>query len=296
MRAKLPSLRALKAFEATARAGSLTRAAEELSVTHGAVSRQVRALEDELGHRLFDRTAHGMTLTRAGTHLFAASHAAFGMIEGAVETLRPARAMRHLRVSCLGTLAMRWLIPRLGRFPKQASERILLEESYAPLDAEQAPFDIAVRVGKPPWPQGFEITPLFEDCTGPVCTPASLAAPDDIDALLSLPRLHTKTRLSAWQDWLQATGRGGPNRAQPGSTFDHFFYLIEALLAGEGAAVVPQIFVADLIEEGRLVAPCGFVANGLTYFAAIPASSKLRLARRFATWLAELSADQSRSD
>ena len=128
-----------------------------------------------------------------------------------------------------------------------------------------------------------------------MCTPASLATPDDIDALLSLPRLHTRTRLSAWQDWLQATGRGRRDRAQPGSTFDHFFYLIEALLAGEGAAVVPQIFVAELIAEGRLVAPCGFVATGLTYFAAIPADAKLRLARRFATWLAELSADRNPS-
>lgn len=292
MKGKLPSLRALRAFEATARAGSLTRAAKELSVTHGAVSRQVHALEDELGHRLFERTSHGMTLTRAGSHLYAASHAAFGMIEGAVETLRPARADRHLRVSCLGTLAMRWLIPRLGSFPKQSSERILLEESYAPLDCDQIPYDIAIRVDRPPWPEGFEITPLFEDRTGPVCAPERLAERDDIDALLLLPWLHTRTRLSAWQDWLAATGRERHDQARPGSTFDHFFYLIEALLAGEGVAVVPQIFVADLIGQGRLIAPFGFVASGLTYYAAIPAGSELRLARRFATWLAELSSSR----
>src|SRR5689334_22694779 len=141
----LPSLNALRAFEAFARRGQMTQAADELCVTHGAVSRQIRSLETSLGFDLTEGPRHRLKLTEAGARLAAALHSAFDQVETALDDLR-SDAHVELHLSCVGTLAIRWLIPRLSAFhARHPAVRVKVTESYAPVDFSRDRFDAAIR-------------------------------------------------------------------------------------------------------------------------------------------------------
>src|ERR1700761_1169645 len=155
-RRPLPSLSGLKAFEAFAQTGSMTRAAERLGVTHGAVSRQIKALEDQLGARLVSGPRHGLVLTPAGRELAAASSAAFDLIAAA---LPGASTAEELVVSCLGTLAMKWLIPRLPPFlDANPGLRVRIVASHAPVDFSQGGLHAAIRIEDGPAEPGVKRT------------------------------------------------------------------------------------------------------------------------------------------
>ncbi len=279
MARRLPSLNALRAFEAAARLGGMTAAADELSVTPSAVSRQVQHLEDVLGVALFEGPKNALRLTETGSALLPGLTQAFDLIDASV--LRVADSDQGaLDVSCTGTFTMRWLIPRLHRFQHaHPGIEVRLAASSRPVDFARDGFAVAIRVGRPPWPDFATVTPLFAEQVGPVVAPAASGR-----SLDDLPILHARTRRNAWSSWSTLTGT--PVEPGGGTEYEHFYFMLEAAIAGLGAGIAPWPLVADDIRAGRLVAPFGFVASGLDYVA-LRRPRRDRKSEAFCAWLAD---------
>ncbi|SIS68056.1 LysR substrate-binding domain-containing protein [Phaeovulum vinaykumarii] len=289
-RGRLP-LNALRAFEATMRHGQMRLAADELGVTHSAVSRQVRLLEKMLGLALFEGPRNRLVPTAAAQALQPALAAAFDGLEEAVRRVMQ-NERRALDLSCLSTLAMRWLIPRLVGFQaRHPGIEVRLTADDGPVDFARQRLDVAIRVGAGPW-GAAEVTRLFPDRAGPVLSPAllppgGLADPAD---LLALPILHTRTRPGAWAAWCRDAGCGGADLAPPagGRSFEHFYFMLEAATAGIGVAIAPEVLVRDDLAAGRLIAPFGFLLTGQDYVALRPARAPADAATAaFVDWLAQ---------
>ncbi|WP_074249092.1 LysR family transcriptional regulator, partial [Pseudomonas aeruginosa] len=197
-RRRLPSLNALRCFEAAARLENFSRAAEALCLTHGAISRAVRTLEEELGCALFERRGQRVFLSEAGRRLLAGTGPALDLIERTGETLRAEAGPTALVLSCEPTLLMRWLIPRIAGF-MQEQPRLSIQ-----LVAGGGPFafgrgiDLAIRRNDFPWPPGSHAHWLFDEQVGPVCRASDVerhfhldAGPPGLRAVA--PRLHTAT-------------------------------------------------------------------------------------------------------
>ena len=291
--ARLPSLNALLAFEAAGRLGGMTQAGRELGVTHGAVSRQVSHLEAVLGVLLFEGPKNRLALTPAGATLLRDLTAGFDRIEAGVRRLRE-DANSVLDVSCLGTFAMRWLIPRLHRFQATwPGIEVRLSASDAPIEFSRGAYEVAIRVTDHPVPADAPVVPLFDEHVGPVLAPA-LAERLGLRALADLaraPLLHTRTRPGAWAAWAACVEWDTDARA--GTAYEHFYFLLEAATAGLGAAVAPWPLVMDDIAAGRLIAPFGFVPSGKAYVAARRPGTR-RLAETFCAWLAREAAATAR--
>lgn len=259
----LPPLNALRAFEAAARLQSVSRAAEELHVTHGAVSRQIRVLEEQLGLGLFDKDGRGVKLTAAGLRLRDATSEAFERLRDTCATLRRETEERPFVLGCPGSLLARWFIPRLDRLQRELPElRLQLSASQGELDPRSVEVDATLLFADPPWPSDMQVFELAPERIGPVLSPryanhAQLAAATP-DALYAEALLHTTSRPQAWPQWAQAQGVAA-GRLQQGQGFEHLYYLLEAAAAGLGVAIAPQTLVADDLRAGRLVAPWGFV-------------------------------------
>ncbi len=283
----LAPLNALRAFEAAARHGRIVDAAAELCVTHGAVSRQVKQLEQALGVKLFRRAGTGVALTEAGARLLPALSSAFDLIETGVERVRPS-ASGALLISCIGTFIIRWLIPRLHGFRSQHPDiEIRLSESDGPVDFAQDAADLAIRTLQPPWPDNMITTPIFGEEVGPVLSPELQTTLEirNVDDLARAPLLHTETRATAWPDWLAAAGRTDIDAAS-GDRFEHFYYMLQAAASGLGVAVGPRPLVDDDIVAGRLVAPLGYVESGFHYVVLRPMRDDAR-AEAFVAWLTD---------
>jgi DNA-binding transcriptional LysR family regulator len=263
MKRRLLPLTSLRAFEAAGRRGRMTDAADELNVTHSAVSRQVRQLEATLGVDLFEGPKHAPRLTAAGRALLPGLTSAFDQIDASVRLVTDAEA-GPLDVSCLGTLTMRWLIPSLHRF-QAAHPRIdvRLAASERGTDLARDGSDVAIRVGHGDWPDGVEVHHLFDETIGPVAAPKLAAALGP--GFAGAPLLRTLTRPHAWRDWASRSGIaiGEAN----GPAYEHSYFMLEAALAGLGVGLTPWPLVADDVRAGRLVALCGFLANGDSYVA-----------------------------
>ncbi len=261
------------------RHGQMRLAAEELGVTYGAVSRQVRGLEQTLGVPLFEGPRNRLTPSRAAVDLHPALQEAFDGIEAAVARLVD-RDRRVLDVSCLGTLTMRWLIPRLfGFHAEHPGVEVRLSADDGPVDFARQSLDVAIRVGHGPWTEG-EVIELFPDKVGPVLSP--MLAERVEDPLRDAPALHTKTRPAAWQDWCRSQDLPAP---EGGREFEHFYFMLEAATAGLGVAIAPEVLVRDDLAAGRLRAPFGFEPSGQTYVALAPKRPG-RETLAFLDWLA----------
>lgn len=274
-RGALP-LNALRAFEAAARLGRMTAAASELGVTHGAISRQVKVLEASLGVALFAGPRNRPILTASGQRLLPELTAAFERIDGAVRLVADEEA-GTLDVSCLGTLTMRWLIPRLDRFQsRHPGISVRLTSDHLPVDFHRDSFDVAIRVGSGDWPSGAVVTPMFGDRMGPVLSPALAAQVviDDPVDLAALPWLHAETRLYAWTEWCRAHGL---TKIRAGQRFERHYFMLEGVMAGLGVAIAPQTLVGDDIAAGRLIAPFGFIPSGRQYVALSRAGSSRKV-------------------
>lgn len=256
-RRSLPSLNALRALEAFARHGRMTLAADELCVTHGAVSRQIRQLEQQLGVALVEGPRNRPRMTLAAAQLAASAGVAFDGIELAMP--RPAGKGAALKLSCIGTFAMKWLIPRLPGFFRDHPEiEVQVSEGLDLPDFAAGGPDLAIRIQNGPLPATITATPFLPNYTGPVLAPSLLpAGVVDMAALLALPRLQTRTRVQAWSEWAQAVGAALP-RPSAIHVFEHNSYMLEAALAGLGVAVSPWANVIAEVQSGRLVAPVGF--------------------------------------
>ncbi|MCD9097775.1 LysR family transcriptional regulator [Luteimonas fraxinea] len=258
----LPPLNALRAFEAAARLGSLSRAAEALHVTHGAVSRQVRLLEEALGTPLFVRAGRGLRLTPAGMRMRDAAGDAFARLQGAAAAIRRSGTSPALVLGCPGSLLARWMIPRLPRLNDALHDlKLHLSPHEGAFPASLEGFDAALLIGTSPWPASWTVCALASERIGPVLSArhadATRLAALTPDALLREPLLHTTSRPQAWPTWALLQGAASPDDL--GTGFEHLYFLLEAAAAGLGVAIAPQELVADDLAAGRLLAPWGFV-------------------------------------
>ncbi len=257
MRRICPSLTGLQCFEAAARHSSFTRAAAELCVTQGAVSRQVSALEEQVGLELFKRLHHQLVLTDAGQSYLGKVRAGLNLLESATTELLAHRGRGGvLSLSMPPTLATNWLIPRLHRFNAQHPEVTLNFTRYAwAHDFAMAELDAAVQYGEGVWPNamadyisGREITAV---CRADV---ARRLKPRTPAALASQTLLHHLLVPSLWPEWFAAKGVGDLNGTM-GPRFDQFSLIIKSTLVGFGIGMVPRCLVLDELARGTLVEP-----------------------------------------
>lgn len=275
---RLPNLAALRTFEATARCGSLVVAATELNVTHGAVSKQIQALERELGTILFERRNRGVHLTRCGAWLAERLSIVFDDLHRTMHDYRALDlAPGLLTISCEPTLCLRLLIPAIGDLKRDTGLDIRVLAAGGSVDFRHGHADVAIRRSDFPMPVGVDVTPLSEEWMGPVMTPAlGDQSPE------KLIRLHSETRPQAWSDWTRQSGwqpTGGDMR------YEHFYLAIQAAQAGQGAALASIHMVAADIRTGLLHAPHGFRRDGTRYLALRPAGVEDDRAALFLRWL-----------
>jgi len=292
----LPPLPALRAFEAAARLGSVSRAADELHVTHGAVSRHVRTLEEALGTPLFARQGRGLVLTEAGERLREASGEAFGRLRDTWRDLRRRPGHAPLVLGCSGSLLARWVIPRLARLGEDLPRLTLhLSATEQPPGPDLGGLDVALLLASPPWPSGWRVLALGPERIGPVMSPRMAGAEHSVADMGRLPLLGTRSRPQAWPEWAQANGLA-PDALQVANDFEHLLYLLEAAVAGLGVAIAPQPLVADDLASGRLVAPWGFVETSAQWVLCADARNGDQRIDAFADWLRrELDAQDTRA-
>lgn len=284
-RRSLPSLNALRAFEAFGRHGRMTLAADELCVTHGAVSRQIRELERDLGIALTEGPRNRLRLTEPGLKLAQTLTRTLDDIDDAIPRKTPAD--RPLTVSCLGTLAMKWLIPRLQGFHDAHPEiTVRIEESNGPFDFRSDGIDLAIRMRNlgDTASDDAQVTFFMPHHHGPVLSPDLAERVSSVADLEALPRLHTATYEPAWRDWLEMTGTA-LRPAAVNREFDHYFYMLEAAAAGLGVAVGPWAFVQGDLASGRLKAPFGFAHGRAGFVALLPKTGAAPGAALFRDWL-----------
>ena len=283
MKRQLPPLGALRAFEAAARLGRMSAAAVELSVTPGAISRQVQQLERSLNVQLFEGSKNKPLLTSAAQTLLSALSPALDQIEAAVKAVSDANS-GTVDVACFSTFTVKWLIPRLFDFNARYPDiEIRLQTTQRADDPDHERVDLVIAVEKPT-SNLPNVLPLFAEQLGPVLAPslaASLALHTPLD-LAGKTLLQSKGRVDAWSMWATAMGCTTPQGN--GATFDHYYFTLEAAVGGLGIAVAPWHLVADDVRAGRLVAPFGFCASGLHYVAKRRQQRNLRL-DLFCHWL-----------
>ena len=285
----LPPLNALRAFEAAARLNSVSQAANELHVTHGAVSRQVRSLEEHLGVALFSKEGRGLKLTDAGIRLRDVSAELFNRLRSTCAELQQGQADAPFVLACPGSLLARWFIPRLDRLNRELPElRLQLSASEGELDPRRSGVDATLWFAEPPWPADMQVYELTVERIGPVLSPryAQFAALHQAAAaaLLGEPLLHTSSRPQAWPSRAASNGLDA-SALKLGQGFEHLYYLLEAAAAGLGVAIAPQQLVADDLAAGRLVAPWGFVETSARLALWVPARRLDKRAQLLATWL-----------
>lgn len=266
MSTALPPLTALRAFEATVRLGSLTAAAAELHVTHGAVSRQIHALEAALGQPLLVKSGRHLQPTAAGRRLQDSATLAFDRLRQAWAELQPRAADGPLVLGCPGSVLARWMIPRLDALARDLPEITLhLAAVEGGVDPALPGLDALLVLGQAPWPADWEVHRLAGERIGPVFAPqapdAAWLAASPPAALQGRPLLHTTSRPQAWPAWWAAQGLPAGSLV-PGQGFTHLYYLLEAARSGLGVAIAPEELVRGDLADGRLLAPWGFVPTG----------------------------------
>ncbi|WP_043005529.1 LysR substrate-binding domain-containing protein [Comamonas testosteroni] len=249
-------LQALRTFVEVGQRRSVKAAAQALHVTPGAVSQQIRVLEERLGVVLLERERLGMRLTEAGASVYPRLLDAFLQIDQAMHALERAKGRRSLTVSTVATFAASWLVPRLGRFRQLHPDiEIRVEATSELVDLRRDRVDVALRHGLGDYP-GLEVNFLMAPVLTPVAAPEFLKAHQaqisEASDCLDYPLLHDGDRAD-WPLWLQAYGVADDTRAQRGSAFEDDFLLIRAAEAGQGLALVPQAYAQEEIAAGRLV-------------------------------------------
>ncbi len=255
MRRRIPSSSALMAFEAAARHGSFARAADELALTEGAISRQIGRLEAFLGITLFERIGNRVRLRPNGERYAAQVRESLDRLDRDSQYLmgQPSGGV-SLDIATVSTFAMRWLIPRLPRFQRKHPNILVhLADRVEPFVLVGSGFDAAIHFEHPAW-TGMRTYPLLHETLVPVCHPQLLKGGADTATLDALPRLHRRQNPDAWQRYAQETGIA-LNSPATGARYELHAMLIEAALAGLGVALVPRLYVESELAQGRLVAP-----------------------------------------
>jgi len=293
----LPALNALKAFEAAARHESFTRAAEELCVTQGAVSHQVKALEAELGVKLFNRERQRLVITQAGREYLTVLRDALDRIALGTERLLQRQKAGVLTVSTSPDFAAKWLVHRLGRFAEShPGIDLRVSATLHHVDFAREDVDLAVRHGDGSW-AGLDAVRLCHEELFAVCSPKlfsgrpRLRKPADV---LKLPLLHLDDR-KAWSRWLEAAGVAHPELSQ-GPVLNRASMVIDAAVDGQGVALARTALAAWDLIDGRLVQPFTETLRiAKTYWIVCPkATASLPKITLFREWLLAEAADDMR--
>jgi len=259
---RIPPLSTLRCFEAAARLQSFSRAGDELFLTHGAISRQIKLLEEHLGIQLFERRNRGVFLTDSGRSLLATASEIFARLRDTCDHIR-LHSGEPIVVSCEPTLTQYWLIPRLPQLRAKFPDLVMhVLAAGGPVQFERDHVDLAIRRNDFQWSADTFSELIMDEKVGPICSPTF--AKGGPKMVLHQPLIHTATRPDAWHQWFTATRR--TPLSNPSLRFEHFYLSIQAAIAGLGIAIGPLPLVADAIENGRLVAPFGFISNGFGYY------------------------------
>jgi LysR family glycine cleavage system transcriptional activator len=286
---RLPPLNAVRAFEAAARNGSVTRAARELSVTQGAVSRHVSALEQWLGAKLFVRTQRGVTLTPQGTVYFRSLRGALDQIDHATRQLQQSPAENLLRLKLPPTFAIRWLIPRLARFHALHPRiDVQITTSHERADFDREDIDVCIHSERET-PQGPGFRRLVGEVLVPVCSPRLLAHGMPLGKPAHLARhvlLCSLNRPDDWPTWLAAAGVQDVD-GNSGIKFENAALAYQAAIDELGVMIAQRAMVADDIAAGRLVAPIPLSLRtpGGYYLAYPPYRPQSERVAAFADWI-----------
>jgi len=253
---RLPMLNALKSFEAAARHESFTRAAEELCVTQGAVSHQVKALEQELGLKLFNRERQRLVITESGRQYLAVVRDAFDRIAVGTERLMQRQSSGALTLSTSPDFAAKWLVHRLGRFSEAHPEiDLTVSATMHHVDFAREEVDLAVRHGDGNWP-GLHVERLCAEQLFPVCSPKLVAGRQRLSKpadVLKFPVLHLEGSKD-WARWLETAGVPDADRVR-GPVLNRASMLIDAAADGQGIALARTTLAAWDLLNGRLVRP-----------------------------------------
>ena len=285
----LPNIGNLLAFDATARHGSVSRAAEELSLTQSAISRQIQQLEESLGVSLFRRSRQRVMLTDVGRMY--ASHVRNTLSElsdATHQAIALSGTSGVLNLAVLPTFGTRWLIPRIPDFfARHPDVTVNFGVRLVPFDFAAEPFDAAIHFGQPHWP-GAVCEFLRHEEAVPVCSPAyrereRIRSPQD---LAQVTLLQQSTRPTAWAEWFAGAGVqvGNPLR---GPRFEQFAMVAQAAVAGLGVALVPHFLIADELASGRLeiLFPHSLVSGGSYYLVYPEHKAEAPLVRSFRDWI-----------
>ncbi|MGE0237332.1 MAG: transcriptional regulator GcvA [Parvibaculaceae bacterium] len=289
----LPSLNALRAFEAAARHLSIAEAADELHVTSAAISHQIRHLEDHLGMPVFQRNGRNLTLTDAGQAGLPAIREGFALLTAAMDAIDSLGETGSLAISVAPSFATKWLLPRLHRFEAQHPEiDIKVNASMQLCDFARDGIDVAIRYGAGTYPELIS-EKLIQESLIPVCSPELLASaplgrPDDLKnhTLLHDESPDNDPSCPNWEMWLRAAGIHDID-ASRGPRFNQSSMVLEAAMLGRGIALAKSTLAAADIASGRLVRPLpGHSPVGFAYYLVAP-KSKLNLPKVsfFRDWL-----------
>ncbi|MCE8015334.1 transcriptional regulator GcvA [Halomonas sp. MCCC 1A17488] len=290
-RRHLPSLAGLQCFEAAARHLSFTRAADELSLTQSAVSKQVAQLESILEHPLFRRIRRRLHLTPEGAIYLGEARKILAQVEMSTRYMQSYGGEADvLNVATLPTFGARWLIPRLNGFRfRHPNINLNISNRVEPFDMQQERVEVAFFFGHGAWPKA-ECIRLLEEEIVPVCSPQALEGMrvEEPLALTRLVLLQSATRPEAWHDWFDAQGQY-TEHSYHGPRFDTFYMALRAAQAGCGVALVPRFLVQEEIDEGKLVVPWPFSLKSRdAYYMAYPEHmADLYKVRAFIDWIRE---------
>ncbi len=290
VRQGIPNLSALQAFEATARLGSFTRAADELALTHSAIHRQVTALEQRLGVKLFHRVRRRVALTDAGAEYASRIRRHLDHIEKDTSSLISHASLgTRLHIAVLPTLATNWLIPNLPEFATQHPDiSVSLSLRTLPFRFDDQPFDAAIYHSHAAW-AGTQGRLLFtERELVPVCSPLMAE-----QGMQGLPHIHLNSRPDAWRQWYEHAHKTYRPEVAGGPRYEMFAMVLAAVKAGLGVGLVPRFLAQPDLARGDLVAPFGQplpVAQGYYFgYSALNPPSAAVLA--FEQWLSERAKD-----
>ena len=292
-RRRLPPLNALRAFEAAARHLNFSRAADELSVTPGAVSQQIQNLEEYVGAALFKRTPKGLLLTDAAQTALPALREAFDRLAEAASLLTAAVDGRRLTLTAPPSFAAKWLVPRLGAF-EQAHPQVdvWLSAAIELVDLQAGEVDVAIRYGAGRYP-GLEVKRLFSETVIPVVSPEHLAAqpltsPADLanHVLLHDGSPDLDDSCPDWSMWLAARGLKSIDGMR-GPRFNQSSLVIEAAMNGRGVALAKRTLAQADLEAGRLVAPLQIATavDFAYYLVHSKAKGRLPQVKAFVSWI-----------
>lgn len=290
-RRSIPSMTSLVVLEAAARRLSFTKAADELGVTQAAVSRQVQALEQELGFALFRRLHRRVELTERGRILAGVLSQSFGLIARTIASLRAQSEEDELVIGATVAFTQLWLLPRISEFRRlHPDTKLRLVTQDTPIDLERDMVDVVIRFGDGSWPDGRSLL-LCEDDLFPVCSPAyadTRPLPGTLAELLDhalLDHEPANPGWIGWKEWLAAFSVLRPGRAM--MRLSYYTDVIHAALAGHGIALGWNCLVEELIEQGRLRRVTDLrLHTRSAYFVVVPSREAPKpSADAFAGWL-----------